>query len=218
MRNRFQSMWGQLPSAARHSNPGYITAALVVALFLTSCSPRDFLSRRLATDFISASDTFKAQQQFVLRTGVLSSKDYNSSEYLILQHQGWISATTVACPPALASAGPCWDLLLTPLGIETVRALVSSEDATKPSITMPVAKREFIAVTGIVKQGTSADVEFIWKWVPLNELGAALYSGDLHFKSTVGFRHYDDGWRLVEPSARPGQSIDEALKNAEPTS
>jgi hypothetical protein len=30
-------------------------------------------------------------------------------------------------------------------------------------------------------------------------------------------KHYDDGWRLVEASnARPGQPMDEALKNADP--
>jgi hypothetical protein len=192
-------------------------ALLLSVLLLVSCSPRNFLSRRLATDLIAASDTFNAPQQFVLRTGVLSNKDYNSPEYLILQHQGWISATTVACSPGLAPA-PCWDVLLTPSGVETVRTLVSPEDATKPSITIPVAGRELVAITGVSKQGNVADVEFTWKWVPLNEVGAAFYSGDLHFKSTVGFRQYDDGWRIVQTASHPGQSIDEALKNSEPTS
>ena len=45
-------------------------------LFLTSCSPREFLTRRLATDLISASDAFKTPQQFALQTGVVSNKDY----------------------------------------------------------------------------------------------------------------------------------------------
>ncbi|HVI76678.1 MAG TPA: hypothetical protein VM715_00640, partial [Candidatus Acidoferrum sp.] len=179
--------------------------------------PRDFLSRRLASDLISASDTFRAPQLFVLRTGVLSTKEYNSPEYLVLQHQGWITATNVACSPGLTPP-PCWDVLLTPSGVETVRTLVSPEDATRPSVTLPAAKRELVAITGISKQGTLADVEFTWKWVPLNEVGGALYSGDLHFKSSVGFRQYDDGWRLVQSAARSGQSIDEALKNAEPAS
>ena len=86
----------------------------------------------------------------------------------------------------------------------------------KPSVTIPVAKRELVEVTGISKQGNIADVEFTWKWNPLNEIGAALYSGDLHYKSTVGFRQYDDGWRILDPTARPGQPMDDALKNAEP--
>ena len=63
-----------------------------------------------------------------------------------------------------------------------------------------------------------ADVDFTWKWVPLNEIGAALYSGDLHYNSTVGFRDYDDGWRIVAAQSAPhsGQTLDDALKNAEP--
>ena len=216
MRVPANNMWGQPPSAVRRVQPGFVLVLCAAAL-LASCSPRDFLSRRLATDLIAGSDEFNAPQQFVFRTGVLSNKDYNSPEYLVLQHQGWISATTVPCSSGLAPA-PCWDVLLTPSGVETVRALVSPEDATKPSIRMPVAKRELVTVTGIAKEGTSADVEFTWKWVPLNEVGGALYSGDVHFKSSVGFRQYDDGWRLVQSAARPGQSIDEALKNAEPSS
>ena len=218
-------MWGRPPKhvlsaaeGARRALPG-ISAALIclMALGLCSCSPRDFLSRRLAADLIAASDTFNAPQQFILRTGVISNKDYASPEYLVLQHQGWISASTVACSPGLAPA-PCWDVLLTPSGVDTVRLLVSPDDATKPSITLPVAKRELVSVTGISKQGNVADVEFTWKWIPLNEVGGALYSGDLHYKSSVGFRQFDDGWRVVQGVARPGQAIDEALKNAEPTS
>jgi hypothetical protein len=75
-----------------------------------------------------------------------------------------------------------------------------------------------IAVTGISKEGNLADVEFTWKWVPMNEVGAALYSGDLRYKSIVGFRQFDDGWRVVQTAAHPGQTLDDALKNAEPSS
>ncbi len=192
-----------------------LTTALISLLFLVSCSPRDFLSRRLATDLIAGSETFNAPQHFALRTGVVSNKDYVSPEYLVLQHHGWISATTVACPTGLVPP-PCWDVLLTPSGVDTVHSLVSADDATKPSIAIPVAKRELVAVTGISKQSNSADVEFTWKWNPLNEIGAALYSGDVHYKSTVGFRQFDDGWRLVQSAAHSGQSIDDALKDGDP--
>ncbi len=211
-----QIVWGQRPSAVRLARLA-LAAIVCLSAILCSCSPRDVLSRRLATDLIAASETFNAQQQFLLRTGVLSSKDYSAPEYIVLQHKGWISASTVGCPPVLAPS-PCWDVLLTPSGVETVRALVSSQDATKPSMNIPVAKREIVAVSGISKQGSTADVEFVWKWAPLNEIGGALYSGDLRFKSTVGFRKYDDGWRVLENSAHSNQTIDEALKNAEPTS
>jgi hypothetical protein len=104
--------------------------------------------------------------------------------------------------------------------VETVRALLPAEEADKSLLFLPVAKRQFLAVTGISKQGNLAEVDFTWKWNPLNEVGAALYSGDLHYISTVGFRDYDDGWRVVQSTLqfapRSGQSLDEALKNAEP--
>jgi hypothetical protein len=38
----------------------------------------------------------------------------------------------------------------------------------------------------------------------------------VRYKSTVGFRDYDDGWRLVQTAPHPGQTLDDALKNAEP--
>jgi hypothetical protein len=192
-----------------------LALCLVVTLVLCACSPRDFLTRRLATDLIAASDAFKTPQQFSLQTGIVSNKDYVSPEYLVLQQHGWISATTVRCGPAMVPP-PCWDVLLTPSGVDTVRALVPSEEADKASFFIPVARRELIGVTGISKQGSQADVEFTWRWVPLNEVGAALYSGDLRYTSTVGFRQYDDGWRLMQAAPHSAQTLDDAFKNAEP--
>ena len=194
-----------------------LTIALLSLLLLASCSPRDFLTRRLATDLISASDAFKTPQQFPLQTGIVSNKEYVSPEYLVLQQHGWISATTAHCSPGLAPS-PCWDVLLTPSGVETVRALVPADEADKTLFFIPVARRELVGVTGISKQGTLADVDFTWRWVPLNEVGAALYSGDLRYTSTVGFRDYDDGWRIAiaHSAPRSGQTLADALKNAEP--
>jgi len=186
---------------------------LLGGLLITSCSPRDFLSRRLAGDLISASETFKTPQQFVLQTGVVANKDYVSPEYLVLQHRGWISAATAACPSGVLP--PCWDVLLTPSGVDTVRAIVGPE-AGRPSLALPVAKKELVSITGINRQGSAADVDFIWRWVPLNEIGAALYSSDLRYRSTVAFRQYDDGWRVVQSNPRAAQALDDALKNAEP--
>jgi hypothetical protein len=193
-----------------------IIFALTAISVLSSCSPRNFLTRRLAADLIAASDTFKAPQQFLLQTGVVSNKEYLSPEFLLLQHHGWISAATTPCPAGLAPA-PCWDLLLTPSGVETVRPLIPPDQSDKQSFTIPVARRELVEVTGIAKQGNAADVEFIWKWTPLNEIGAALYSSDLRSRSLVTFRDFDDGWRITQTTAHAGQSLDEALKNAEPT-
>jgi hypothetical protein len=83
-------------------------------------------------------------------------------------------------------------------------------------LAIPVARRELVGVEGIAKQGNFADVDFTWRWLPLNEIGAALYSGDVHYKSVVGFRNYDDGWRMIGGTPLSGQSMDDALKNAEP--
>lgn len=188
---------------------------LTVVLLLTSCSPRDFLTRRLAGDLISNSDFFKGTQSFILQTGVVSNKDYLSPENMVLQRRGWINGTNTSCPQGLGPA-PCWDVLLTPSGVETIRTAVSQEEAQKPAITIPVARRALVRVSGISKQGIVADVEFTWKWVPLNEIGAALYSGDVHYRSTVGFRQYDDGWRVSQSAPRARQTLDDALKSAEP--
>lgn len=188
---------------------------LATLLILSACSPRDFLTRRLAADLILISPAFQARQRFVLQTGIVASKDYPSPEYLVLQHHGWISATTAPCPRDLTPP-PCWDILLTPSGVDAVRSTLPAEQTNGSVLSVPVAKRELVAVSGIAKQDNSADVVFTWKWAPLNEIGAALYSGDLQYKSTVAFREYDDGWRLVESIQHPGQSVDDGLKNAEP--
>ena len=190
-------------------------ACLISALLLSSCSPRDFLTRRLAADLIDQSTTFKTAQQFWLHTGVVSNKDYLASESLVLQQHGWITGTRAACPAALAPP-PCWDVLLTPSGVDTFRLLAAPADAEKPSFAVPAARRDLVAITGISRQGNSADVEFTWKWTPLNEVGAAFYSGDVQYKSIAGFRKYDDGWRIVQGAPHPAQPLDDALKNAEP--
>lgn len=192
-----------------------LTLVLSVGFLLAACSPRDVLSRRLAADLIADSEALKAPQQFTLQTGVVSNKDYLSPEYLVLQHHGWISATNARCPADVAST-PCWDVALTPSGVDIVRALISADETSRPSFAIPAARRELIEITGISKQGSAADVEFTWKWVPLNEIGAALYSSDLRYKSTVGFRDYDDGWRVIASPVHTGQTLDDALKNAEP--
>jgi hypothetical protein len=195
--------------------PSILALCLVTLLLLPSCSPRDFLTRRLAADLIAASNTFAAPQQFQLRTGVISNKDHLSPEYIVLQHRGWISAANAACPPALAPP-PCWDTTLTPFGVDTFQSLIAPGDAEKQSFSIPAARRELLAITGIAKQGNSADVEFTWRWIPMNEVGAVLYPADVHYQSTASFRCYDDGWRVVEAASHSAQPLDEALRNSEP--
>jgi hypothetical protein len=191
-----------------------LVLCIVSMLLYSACSPRDFLTRRLAADLIASSNSFRAAQPFQLRLGVLSNQDYLSPDYLVLQHHGWISATRAACPAALAPP-PCWDVAFTPSGVDAFQPLIAG-DTEKQPFSFPAARRELVSVTGIVKRVNIADVDFTWKWIPLNEVGAALYSSDVRYRSTASFRLYDDGWRLVQGVSHPGEPLDDALKNAEP--
>jgi hypothetical protein len=187
--------------------------SFLVALCLLGCSPRDFLTRRLAADLISASDAFKAPQLFWLRTGVVSNKDYSSPDSMVLQRRGWIIGTEQKCPEGVEPP-PCWDIVLSPLGVDTIRPLISKALSDEGLIGIQVARRELVEISGVSKAGNFADVEFIWRWVSLNPVGAALYDGGVRYQSTVGFRGYDDGWRVVDQSVRSAQPLDDALRNA----
>ncbi len=192
------------------------TLLLTVLLCLgPACSPRDFLSRRLAADLISASPTFKAPQLFWLRTGIVSNKEFSSPDSMVLQRRGWIVAAEKKCPAGIEPP-PCWDVLLTPLGVDTIRPLISSALPDNGPIGIQVARRELVNISGIGKAGNFADVEFTWRWISLNPVGAALYDSGVHYRSTAGFRGYDDGWRVVEQNAPANQTLDEALRNAQP--
>ncbi len=194
----------------------YAAIILGMCLFIVACSRRDFLTRGLAGELISASDTFKVPQQFFLRTGVISNTQYQSPEYLVLQRHGWITGVNVPCT-AEVSPPPCWDVALTPIGVETFRALLPSDAGAKQYFPITTAMRQLVAVTGISLDSNRADVDFTWKWVPANEVGAALVSGGVEFKSTVAFRHYDDGWRVVDSSTqKTNQTLEDALKAADP--
>jgi hypothetical protein len=192
---------------------------LLLAVLLSpglGCSPRDFLTRRLAADLISASDVFKAPQLFWLRTGIVSNKDFSSPDSMVLQRRGWIIGTEQKCPAGV-DPPPCWDVLLSPLGVDTIRPLISSALPDNGPIGIQVARRELVGISGISKAGNFADVEFTWRWVSINQVGAALYDSGVHYRSAVEVRGYDDGWRVVEQNVLSNQSLDEALRNAQPT-
>jgi hypothetical protein len=193
------------------------TLLLAVLLCLgIGCSPRDFLTRRLAADLISASAAFKSPQLFWLRVGIVSNKDFSSPESMVLQRRGWIIGTEQKCP-AEVDPPPCWDVLLTPLGVDTIRPLISSALPDNGPMAIQVARRELLGISGISKAGNFAEVEFTWRWVSINRVGAALYDSGVHYRSTVGFRGYDDGWRIVDQNVPSNQTLDEALRNAQPT-
>jgi hypothetical protein len=202
----------------RFSNASSKLLLLILSALLGSslaCSPRDFLTRRLAADLISTSETFKAPQIFLLKTGIVSNRDFNSPDSMVLRHRGWIIGTQKNCPPGV-DPPPCWDLLLSPLGVDTFRPLTPDSLSGGGSMSLQVARRQLTNIDGISKAGTFADVEFTWRWAALNPVGAALYNEGVQYRSTVAFRSYDDGWRIMKEAAKTNQSMDEALHNAEP--
>src|ERR1700676_2098128 len=193
-----------------------LAVLLCLMLLCLGCSPRDFLTRRLAADLISTSDTFKAPQLFWLRTGIVSNQDFSSPDFMVLQHRGWIIGTQHKCPAGFEPP-PCWDVLLTPLGVDTIRPLISNALSDNGPIGIQVVRRELLSIAGISKAGNFADVEFTWHWVSINHVGGALYDSGVRYRSTVGFRGYDDGWHVVDQSVPSNQTLDEALRNAQPT-
>jgi hypothetical protein len=197
--------------------PKFQRMPLLVLLCLASaCSPRDFLNRRLAADLIVASPTFNSTQELWLRTGVISNKDYLSPEYLVLQHHGWITGSNATCSSQVGPP-PCWDVALTPGGVNVFRDLIPNDASISQYFSVPSARRDLVQVTGISKGEQTAQVDFLWKWVPLNAVGAALYNEQMQYSSSVTFRHYDDGWRVMETTpAASDQGLDDALKNGVP--
>ena len=192
----------------------YFALSVLALVFLSACSPRDYLTRRLAFDLIAQSPTFRTVQRFELLTGIVSNDVYLSPEFLALQHHGWITASHAACSADLTP--PCWDLTLSPAGVETFQPLIPASEAGKKSFTILAARRELLAVTGISAQGNTAEVEFLWRWAPLNEVGAALYHSDQRFRSTATLRKFDDGWRIAHSTPHPAQSLEDSLKSPEP--
>ena len=191
------------------------TALLVVSMCVgLGCSPRDFLTRRLAADLISATDSFKEPQIFWLTIGVVSNKDFNSPELMVLQGRGWIIGTEQKCPAGV-DPPPCWDVVLTPLGVDAIRPLIVSGSPGGGPLGIQVAQRKLTKISGISKAGNFADVDFTWRWIGLNQVGAALYDSGIYYRSSVGFRGYDDGWRVVTENTRNNQTMEDALRNAE---
>jgi len=136
--------------------PTIVTLLCLICL-LQACSPRDYLTRNLAANLIEGSDAFKATQRFWLRTGSISNKDYVTPQYLVLQRHGWINASNAPCPPQIGPP-PCWDVALTPLGVETFRNLMQGSSAQSSYFSVPAARRHLVSVNGISKDESMAEV------------------------------------------------------------
>src|SRR5258706_13333490 len=129
---------------------------LVLCLDL-ACSPRDSFPRRLAADLISPSDTFKAPQLFWLKPGIVSNQDFSSPDSMVLQHRGWIIGTQEKCPAGV-DPPPCWEVVLTPLGVDTIRPLITTVLPENGPMSIQVARRELLSIPGISKAAHGADL------------------------------------------------------------
>jgi hypothetical protein len=198
--------------------PAFLLCLIVLYVSASGvgCSPRNFLTRRLAADLIAGAEAFKAPQLFWLRSGVISNKEFSSPEMMVVKRRGWVVGNEQKKCPLGVAPPPCWDVLLTPLGVDTMRPLISTALPDAGTIAIQAARREMLGISGISKAGNFADVEFTWHWVSLNQVGAALYDSGVRYRSTVAFRSYDDGWRVVEQSAAASQPLEDALRNAQP--
>jgi hypothetical protein len=167
-------------------------------------------------DLISAADAFKAPQLFWLRSGIVSNKDFSSPEMMVLKRRGWIIGDQQKECPLGVEPPPCWDVILTPLGIDTIRPLISTALPDAGSIAIQAAHRELVSIESIGKADSVAEAAFIWHWVPFNQVGAAVYDSGVHYRSTVEFRKYEGGWRIAEQPGHVNQPLDAALQNAQP--
>ncbi len=212
-RMQSEGLQPRCPLSVRKHLPAVFLALSLCAIL--ACSPRDFLTRRLAGDLISVSPTFVEPQVFWLKTGIVSNRDFNSPESMVLQHRGWIIGNQQKCPPGV-DPPPCWDVILSPLGVDVFRPLMASPDSSTGPTSIRVARRELVAVTGVSKAGNFADVEFMWRWIALNPVGSALYDSGVHYHSVVTFRSFDDGWRVMDKPMPGNQPLEDALRNADP--
>ena len=103
----------------------HLHSDLILVCLGLGCSPRDFLTRRLAADLISASDAFKAPQCLAQDGHRFQQRFQFSPDSMVLQRRGWIIGTEQKCPAGVEPP-PCWDVALTPLGVEMVRPLISN--------------------------------------------------------------------------------------------
>src|SRR5260221_11816873 len=140
---------------------------LVLCLDL-ACSPRDFLTRRLAADLISTSDAFKAPQLFWLKNGIVSNQDFSSPDSMGLQHRGWIIGTQEKCPAGV-DPPPCWEGVLTPLGEDTIRPLITTVLPENGPMSIQVARRDLLSIAVISKGGKGSAAAFARHWVSLNQ-------------------------------------------------
>ena len=105
---------------------------------------------------------------------------------------GWITLVVRRCQFNSCAV----DVSLTPKGAEESKGWKKISDK---AWMVPIFRREFIEVTGIMSSEPSTAVaEFTSRWIPTDygkEMGAVTSAPET---GNATFRLYDDGWRLIQ--------------------
>ena len=205
-------VWLQSPARCHDRK---LPSSLLLVGITVACSPRDFLTRRLATDLIAGSDSFKTHPAILAANGRdlqqrlhfarirdLAPARLDHGQRRCLSSRNCCSAVLGHGDHSAGSGRP---------------ARLGFRDRSQFSIHQRASGTERTAGGHGHSQGRKswADVDFLWRWAAVNEVGAALYARNYRVQLHVGFVHYDDGWRVIEGGGLKGsQSLSEALKNA----
>jgi len=180
--------------------PNLSTLALcLAALLLSLLLPPHFLTRRLAADLIAASDTFAAPQQFQLHTGIISNRTISrrnlSCSSIVAGYRPPKPLVSCSCPAALLGyhAHPFRRGYFSKSHRPRRRRETILQHPRRPPRTRRHHRHR--------QTSQPCDVEFTWRWIPMNEVGAALYSADLHYQSTASFAAMTTAgvWSIASP-------------------
>ena len=156
----------------------------VLAMLFTACG--NDLSRSKAKKEIEDSITFKEPPAIYIEIGTLGEQCIPLSPErdkgnLLLRELGILR---------IEKTGPSlWNVSLTEKGKELFARLQQTpyggskeKGCDYQQITLPLATREIIEVTGIQRDGNKSIAEFSWKWAP-TEFGRALFEDTAEYKA-----------------------------------
>jgi hypothetical protein len=159
-----------------------IPAFLVLAVFCSACSrglTRSDAAEKLSrSDLFSKTVTFEYTKYLAYRRGANSAGDF----FRALNYLGYTDE----------KGG------LTEKGISEKKNWIPS--SMSEDYEVPLATRELLEITGIGElqgeTGAFVEVQYTWKWSPVNEVGTLMKLDEKTNAGSAAFRRFDDGWRL----------------------
>jgi hypothetical protein len=181
--------------------------SIVAPLFLAGCRDSYFLTRSSAKTAIEQSVEFRHKTKFYFEVGDRKVFDWPAGTDQ-LRMDGFLSLENGhMCQgekdPQNNPRG-CIDVVPTPKGkplfakYESARQLKHAGGAYEMAIGSPN-----VIVTGIVREGINAKVEFTWNFVQPNEIGRDIQEHNGiklrgPFEGTAHMVKYDSGWRISD--------------------